>query len=220
MLHAWIGLGGVVSSDSRQFARIAALLLNSGAEIVVQRFLRLEGDFVLLRGRMSGSTDGGKVIIVPYNQIINVSFTKRMTEEDALRIFETWNSGFRSVESSAAEPTAETNGHAVQTGVVEGPSPHRSMRPLKPPRRSWRKRRLSLRSRQTPTSKNPIPLRPSPRRLPSQFCSPGCVLASPAAIPKNSSASFRSIQNLLSIDPRRPYFVAHVEGTHRTDRPG
>jgi hypothetical protein len=64
-----------------------ALTLATGSEILMQSVLRLESDFVLLRGRMSGSTDAGRVLIVPYDQIVNLAFTKRMLEADVQAVF-------------------------------------------------------------------------------------------------------------------------------------
>ncbi len=64
-----------------------ALTLVTGAEILMQSVLRLESDFAIIRGRMSGSTDAGRVIILPYDQILNLAFTKRMLEPEVKSIF-------------------------------------------------------------------------------------------------------------------------------------
>ena len=64
-----------------------ALSLVTGAEIIMQSVLRLESDFAILRGRMAGSTDAGRVIILPYDQIVNAAFTKRMLEPEVKAVF-------------------------------------------------------------------------------------------------------------------------------------
>jgi hypothetical protein len=64
-----------------------ALTLVTGAEIIMQSVLRLEEDFAILRGRMAGSTDAGRVIVLPYNQIVNLAFVKRMLEPEVKAIF-------------------------------------------------------------------------------------------------------------------------------------
>jgi hypothetical protein len=64
-----------------------ALTLVTGAEILMQSLLRLESDFAILRGRMSGSTDAGRVIVLPYHQIVNLAFMKRMLEPEVEAIF-------------------------------------------------------------------------------------------------------------------------------------
>src|SRR5207248_3086795 len=52
-----------------------------------QSILRLENEFAILRGRMAGSTDAGRVIILPYHQIVNLAFSKRMLEPEVKSIF-------------------------------------------------------------------------------------------------------------------------------------
>ena len=42
-----------------------ALTLSTGAEILMQSVLRLESDFTIIRGRMSGSTDAGRIGFEP-----------------------------------------------------------------------------------------------------------------------------------------------------------
>jgi hypothetical protein len=64
-----------------------ALTLVTGAEIIMQSLLRLESDFAILRGRMAGSTDAGRVIVLPYHQIVNLAFMKRMLEPEVEAIF-------------------------------------------------------------------------------------------------------------------------------------
>ena len=87
-----------------------ALTLVTGAEILLQSILRLESDFGIMRGRMSGSTDAGRVLIIPYDQIVNLAFTKRMLEPEVQEVFgntletPTGSSG----ETPAEEATAET----------------------------------------------------------------------------------------------------------------
>lgn len=45
------------------------LVTVSGTEIAVQSLLRIEQEFVILKGRLSGSQDAGRVFFVPYAQI-------------------------------------------------------------------------------------------------------------------------------------------------------
>ena len=82
---SWINLLGkipVTLQDS-----VALTLVFTGAEILMQSVLRLESDFAIIRGRMSGSTDAGRVIILPYDQLVNLAFTKRMLEPEVVAIF-------------------------------------------------------------------------------------------------------------------------------------
>lgn len=63
------------------------LLTTTGTEIMVQAILRLESDFVIFKGRMSGTQDGGRIMIIPYDQIHTVAFAKRLLESDVDKIF-------------------------------------------------------------------------------------------------------------------------------------
>ncbi len=64
-----------------------ALTMVTGAEIMMQSVLRLESDFAILRGRLAGSTDAGRVIILPYDQIVNVAFIRPLLEPEVKSIF-------------------------------------------------------------------------------------------------------------------------------------
>src|SRR3712207_5471743 len=64
-----------------------ALTLTNGMEIVIQRILKLDPDFAVLRGRMAGTQDQGRVVIVPYHQFLSIAFGKRMTDPEVVAIF-------------------------------------------------------------------------------------------------------------------------------------
>jgi hypothetical protein len=63
------------------------LVTMTGAEIIVSSVVTLEDDYVVLRGRSSGSTDAGRVFLMPYDQIDYAGFTQRMTEPEVKAIF-------------------------------------------------------------------------------------------------------------------------------------
>src|SRR5262245_38200382 len=63
------------------------LLTTTGAEVMVQTLLRLDIDYAIIRGRMSGTMDGGRIMIVPYDQIHTLAFGKRLLETDVHAIF-------------------------------------------------------------------------------------------------------------------------------------
>src|SRR5438874_873241 len=75
----WIGL----------FRRIPAsqhdsllLMTSTGGEIVLQRIIRLERDFLIAVGRVSGSTDDAKLVAIPYSQLTYLTFNKKMKDEE------------------------------------------------------------------------------------------------------------------------------------------
>jgi hypothetical protein len=58
------------------------LVTTTNTEIVVQNLVRLERDFVVIRGRMSGSQDSGRIVIIPYDQINYAGFVKKVEDAD------------------------------------------------------------------------------------------------------------------------------------------
>ena len=73
----------------------------TGQEIILQKILVMEEDYFVFRGRMSGSQDGGLVVIMPFDQISNVCFNKRMLEPEVCEIFGNAN-GFMTATVTAA----------------------------------------------------------------------------------------------------------------------
>jgi hypothetical protein len=75
----------------------------SGTEIAVQTLLRVEADFIAIKGRLAGSQDAGRVFFIPYANIEYFGFQRdvRETEFDAM-----FGIGPLSVPVSAAAPEA------------------------------------------------------------------------------------------------------------------
>lgn len=107
-----------------------ALLTATGTELIVQRVLRLERDFMVFLGRLSGSQDGGKIILLPYDQISNLVIAKKLTETEATEMFALGNSvppppmayaaayAGPAPSNGAAAMTTET---ALDIGPIEAP---------------------------------------------------------------------------------------------------
>ena len=112
------------------------LTLVNSMEIVVQTILKLEPDFVVLRGRMAGTQDQGRVAIVPYTQLLSVAFTKKMTDPEVVALFGASATAFAAPLAVAAadvplaEPTAEED-MADDTPVAGGHTPGRPEMPSK-----------------------------------------------------------------------------------------
>jgi hypothetical protein len=77
---AWVSLFRRIPAELHD---TLVLVLNTGAEVVVNSIIRLERDFALLRGRMAGTMDAGRVTIVPFDQIVYVAVNKKMKEDEA-----------------------------------------------------------------------------------------------------------------------------------------
>lgn len=59
----------------------------AGAELMVQKVLRLENDFVLVRARLAGSNDPPRIVVLPYEQIGTLAINKVMLESEVEALF-------------------------------------------------------------------------------------------------------------------------------------
>jgi hypothetical protein len=63
------------------------LVTTGGTEIAVQCLLRIDAECLALRGRMAGSTDGGRVFFVPYSHIDYFGFQQPLRESEFHDLF-------------------------------------------------------------------------------------------------------------------------------------
>lgn len=64
-----------------------SLGLTTGAEIVPQKIIKLDSEFMVLRGRLAGTTDPGRILMVPYAQLTYVSITRVLSDSEVEAIF-------------------------------------------------------------------------------------------------------------------------------------
>jgi hypothetical protein len=95
---AWVGLFRRIPPSMHD---CLIVMTTTGAEIVLQRLIRLDRDYLVALGRLSGSTDQPKVLVVPYDQMTYLSFGKKLSEEEMQGAI-----GKSGVAAAAAEPTA------------------------------------------------------------------------------------------------------------------
>jgi hypothetical protein len=81
---AWIVLLRRIPPDQHD---ILALVTTNGIEINIQTILRTEEDYVLIRGRLAGTTDTGRVFFVPYDQINYLGFVREVKETQIRAIY-------------------------------------------------------------------------------------------------------------------------------------
>jgi hypothetical protein len=85
------------------------LVTSSGTMINIQTVMRLEEQYIVVRGRLTGSTDAGRTFFVPYDQIDCVYFQRFLKEDEV----QAWFGGpVRPVShfmegSAEAEPVAD-----------------------------------------------------------------------------------------------------------------
>ena len=104
------------------------LTLTTGAELVVQSIVKLDTEVVILRGRVAGTHEGGRVILLPYTQLLAVNFTRRLTQTDVTTIFGKNTQSFAAdvvltpaIQDDGTEPKADEA--AKETAAQTTPTP-------------------------------------------------------------------------------------------------
>src|ERR1043166_468568 len=63
-----------------------AIVMPSGNEILIQKILKLEPDFVVLRGRLAGTQDY-RVMLLPYEQMTVITVMRILKDSEIDAIF-------------------------------------------------------------------------------------------------------------------------------------
>jgi hypothetical protein len=82
--QAWIGLFRRIPANLED---AVALGLTTGSEIVVQKIVKLEPDFMIIRGRLAGTQDSGRIVMIPYVQLTFVALQKPLMDTEVEAIF-------------------------------------------------------------------------------------------------------------------------------------
>jgi len=98
-----------------------ALTVTTGAEIIIQGIVKLEPDFAILRGRMAGTQDNGRVVILPYSQLVSVAFQRHLKDNDIQTIFGASGPMAPPIElSNGSEPLAAATEQEPEEASVPG----------------------------------------------------------------------------------------------------
>jgi hypothetical protein len=81
----WIQL---IQSIPASLQNQIVLVTDSRAEIAVESVFRYEPDFVVVRGRMAGTTDGGLLFMIPYGRLTAMMVAKEIKEAEVHKIFD------------------------------------------------------------------------------------------------------------------------------------
>jgi hypothetical protein len=76
----------------------------TGIDLTLQQILRTEEAYLVVRGRVAGTNDAGRIFFVPYAQISFLGIQKQLKEEEVLAWY---GATPRPRAASAAEPAAE-----------------------------------------------------------------------------------------------------------------
>jgi hypothetical protein len=60
----------------------------SGTEVTVQSILRIDHEFVAIKGRIAASQDTGRIFFIPFNQIEYVGYMKDLAEAEFQQVFD------------------------------------------------------------------------------------------------------------------------------------
>jgi hypothetical protein len=131
---AWIALLRRVPPDQHNILAIVTIV---GIEINVQDIWRLEEDHVVIRGRLAGTTDMGRVFFVPFNQISYLGFQKEVKEPQLRAMYgegpaaEVVEQKSDALSPAPAEPQPPT---VDATPVPPPPPPPEASPPAEPPK--------------------------------------------------------------------------------------
>jgi hypothetical protein len=138
MQHAtWIELLRMIPPEQHDSMVVVTTV---GTEITFQAVLRVEPEYVVIRGRLSGTTDTGRVFFLPYDQINYLAFFREVPESqirDLYRESPQAASDAAGGETAAEEapPTEATlpGGAPTPTAQPKTPAPDVGRAPLRSP---------------------------------------------------------------------------------------
>jgi hypothetical protein len=114
--QAWIAAFRRIPADLED---ALALGLTTGAEIAVQKIVRLEPDFMILRGRLAGTQDTGRIVLVPYAQLTFAAITRMLKDTEVEEIF---GKGEPAAPPTLAGAPAEPSAPAAEAATVNDPA--------------------------------------------------------------------------------------------------
>jgi hypothetical protein len=73
---------------------VMAVGITTGDEIVLQRILKLEPEFMIILGRLAGTQDNGRLIIIAYAQLTYMAISRKLMDNEIQLIFGKDTEGF------------------------------------------------------------------------------------------------------------------------------
>jgi hypothetical protein len=102
------------------------LVTAGGTEIAIQGILRIDHQFVALKGRLAGSQDSGRVFFIPFSHIDYLGFQKPVKDVEFREMFDDLSLPAPAHGAAGPEPAGAADGPAAG-----GASPGRSPAPIK-----------------------------------------------------------------------------------------
>jgi hypothetical protein len=95
------------------------LMTNTRTEIAVQSILRLDSDFLIIKGRLAGSQDAGRVFFIPYAHIDHLGFYRAVKDTEFDEMFADLNGPPLPAAAVAPEPAADESKTPMKSAVLE-----------------------------------------------------------------------------------------------------
>ncbi len=124
--NAWMGLFSRIPLMQQDGLGIVTA---SGLEINLQSVMRMEEEYVVVRGRIMGSTDANRTFFVPYDQINTLIFQRVLKEEE----IQAWYSDKPLPKPVEAPKPAQGETPPTETPAAEAESPTPMIQPMATP---------------------------------------------------------------------------------------
>ena len=98
------------------------IVTSNASEIIIQSVVRAERDLLIVRGRMSGSQDTGRVIFIPFDQINYVALGKKPTDPELQEILtKPVAGGHAAADGSASADVEEVEAFVPEAAIEPEP---------------------------------------------------------------------------------------------------
>jgi hypothetical protein len=108
---AWAALLRHIPAEAHERLMVVT---RGGTEIAIQSLLRIDHEFVAIKGRLAGTQDAGRVFFLAYDQIDYVGFQLPIRDSDFQQLF----GGLVMPEPSAEMPVLQAGEPAVEEDTV------------------------------------------------------------------------------------------------------
>ncbi|HVS39801.1 MAG TPA: hypothetical protein VMS17_29860 [Gemmataceae bacterium] len=93
------------------------VVTSNHTEFAVQAILRLDHDFLIIKGRLAGSQEAGRVFFIPYKEIDHIGFYRAVKEPEFNEMFAGLDAPPVESAGTAAEP--ESSKTPMKSAVLE-----------------------------------------------------------------------------------------------------
>ena len=113
---AWVRLLRLVPPKEQDGLKLVTC---NGTEIAVQGILRLDQDFLMIKGRLAGSQDAGRIFFVRYEQIDHMGFYRAFKDSEFEETFAGLDAPPSTVGAPAEPAAADGSKTPIKSAVLE-----------------------------------------------------------------------------------------------------